>query len=324
MDERLIRLFAGELTDQEKADTLRALLDDKALKEQYKELKNIHALLTLSDYPEDRSDYISLQYKHLRKNERRHKLLVNLAACLKYAAVLAIIILITHKITLYNYKDLPEITNTLYVPGGQRVCLSLQDGTRVWLNAQSTLVYPALFSGRDRRVTVEGEAYFEVAKDEKRPFKVVSQNVELEVLGTTFNIRSYPKEGFIQTSLIEGKLRISDLQGYHFDPVMLTDKDRVTIKESEIVRDTIMHNDHFLWRDGIYSFENELLTDILKKLEIYYDVTIIVNDPTAFQWEFTGKVRQRDGIENILGTLQKLHKFSIEKDDEKNIIFLSK
>lgn len=326
MDERVVRLFAEGLNSQEKTDLLREISHDEKLKKQYIELKNLYGLLSLSGYTTENKDNINTQYGHLQNSIKRRKLYRGITTCLRYAAVFVLLVVATYKITLLinSDQDMQAVTNTLYVPGGQRICLTLQDGTIVWLNAQSTLRYPAFFSDKERRVIVEGEAYFEVAKNAKKPFVVVSQNVELEVLGTTFNIRSYPEEEYIQTSLIEGKLKVSDAKRGLFEPVILTDNDRLTVMDAELVKDTISHKDYFLWREGIYSFENEPLTDILKRLEAYYDITIIVKDPAAFQWKYTGKVRQRDGIEPILRTLQKIHKFTIEKDDGSNVITLSK
>lgn len=99
--------------------------------------------------------------------------------------------------------------------------------------------------------------------------------------------------------------------------------EQVTIKNGTIQTGSIPHPDYFLWRDGIYSFENELLIDILRKLQLYYDVKIIVKDPSIFKWEYTGKFRQRDGIDEILRMLQRIHKFKIQKDEDSNTITLS-
>ena len=102
-----------------------------------------------------------------------------------------------------------------YVPAGQRVKLTLQDGTEVWLNSQTKLTYPALFSGKERRVTVDGEAFFDVAKNPEKPFIVSSQGVEMKVLGTKFNVHSYPGKETIQTlSLIHISAEKAASSGY--------------------------------------------------------------------------------------------------------------
>ena len=111
-------------------------------------------------------------------------------------------------------SELPEdlsadVMNTLYTPAGQRAQLILQDGTEVWLNAKSKLIYPARFTGEKRQVEVEGEAFFKVAKDPSRPFIVSTHDVDMKVLGTQFNVYSYPETGYVQTSLLEGSVCVS-------------------------------------------------------------------------------------------------------------------
>lgn len=88
--------------------------------------------------------------------------------------------------------------------------------------------------------------------------------------------------------------------------------------------DKIPYNDYFLWTDGIYSFDNEPLGNILRRMELYYDVKIVVEDPSISNWKYRGKFRQRDGIDEILRMIQRIHKFKIEKDEENNTIILSK
>src|SRR5690606_29570385 len=98
---------------------------------------------------------------------------------------------------------------TLSTPKGGTYQVTLSDGTKVWLNAESTLKYPADFSGAERTVTLIGEAYFSVVKDTKRPFKVITDGQEIEVLGTEFNVSAYPEESEIKTTLVVGKVRLS-------------------------------------------------------------------------------------------------------------------
>ena len=157
---------------------------------------------------------------------------------------------------------------------------------------------------------MEGEAFFDVAKNPERPFIVSSQGVEMKVLGTKFNVHSYPGKETIQTSLLEGGLKVyfphAESKG-----VILKPDEQVTIKGNQMKIGSLPHADYFLWRDGIYSFINEPLIDIVK-------------DQSIYNWEYTGKFRQRDGIDQILHMIQKIHKFKISKDEEKNIFTLSR
>ncbi|MTU74433.1 DUF4974 domain-containing protein, partial [Parabacteroides merdae] len=158
--------------------------------------------------------------------------------------------------------------------------------------------------------------------DKHKPFIVSSQGIETKVLGTQFNICSYRKNNDVRTSLIEGSLQIY-FTGKENESIILSPNEQISIKNGTIKVDTISHHDYFLWKEGIYSFKDELLVDILNKLQLYYDVRIIIRNPSINQEKYTGKFRQRDSIDDILRMLQKIHKFKIQKDEENNIITLS-
>jgi ferric-dicitrate binding protein FerR (iron transport regulator) len=254
---------------------------------------------------------------------KKQRKLIRLVA--QYAAVALLLIASTFFTTKYflGHANNDEEINTLFVPAGQRAQLTLHDGTSVWLNAQSTLTYPARFSGKSRRVTVSGEAYFDVAKNSKKPFIVSTQDMEMKVLGTQFNVYSYPGAGCIKTDLIEGSLRVYNKESPNVG-VTLKPNEQIVVKDGKMFPGEIRNSDYFLWKEGIYAFENERLLDIIEKLQLYYDVKIIVKDPEIFNVRYTGKFRQRDGIDEILRIIQKIQKFNVQKDTENNIITITK
>lgn len=324
MEEQIEKYLQGKLDAQERLEFLRSVEVDVERKREFMEYKNTYALLSLADHDMDNHDnlraYDSFKRK-IKKNRIRHFIMNTL----KYASAVILLVLSTFWFaTTYNSSSSgSDVINSLYVPAGQRVQLTLHDGTTIWLNAQTTLKYPALFSGRERRVTVEGEAFFDVAKDLEKPFIVSSQGVDMKVLGTKFNVYSYPSEEYVRTSLVEGALQVYFSQNEK-ECVLLRSNEQVTVKGHKIEKSPIIHKDHFLWREGIYSFDKEPLINILKNLELYYDVRIEVKDPSIFEYEYTGKFRQRDGIDQILLMIQRIHKFTIKKDEEHNVIVLSK
>lgn len=324
MDEQIKKYFQEELNIAERLDLLKGVEADSELKQQFIEYKNMHALFALSD-PADNKEESRQGYLRFTQNIRSRKIRRFTLQTVGYAATIALLIASTYWFTANTFgkQTYADVMNTLHVPAGQRVKLTLQDGTDVWLNAQSTLTYPALFSDNERRVTIEGEAFFDVAKDAQKPFIVSSQGVEMKVLGTRFNVDSYPGSDRIQTSLVEGSLQIYAPLS-RSGVVILKPDEMVTIQGHKMKVTAIPHSDHFLWKEGVYSFKNELLIDILKKLELYYDVKIVVQDPSIFKWEYTGKFRQRDGIDKILQMIQHIHKFTVRKDEKNNIITLSK
>lgn len=324
MDKQIEQYFEGALNTAQRLEMLKRVEADSELKEQFIAHKNSYALLALSDTGKDEEESRH-SYSRFMSKIRRQQVGRFVLRGMGYAATLALLVATTYWFTARHFESqtVSDAVNTLYVPAGQRVKLTLQDGTTVWLNAQSTLTYPALFAEKERKVSIIGEAFFDVAKNPERPFIVTSQGVEMKVLGTQFNVDSYPGQGHIQTSLIEGSLQISIPQSGAAGIILRPDE-RATIENGRLTVSTIPHADQFLWKEGIYSFDNELLIDILKKLELHYDVKIVVNDPSIYTWEYTGKFKQRDGVEKILQMIQRIHKFSIRKDEINKTIILDK
>lgn len=327
MDERIEKYFNEELSSTERVQFLHEVDSNETLKKQFVEYQNLYALLNLSPQIENRK--IGKQkydrFVHQKQNRILRKLWLGR---ISYAAAILILVVSSSLLTLW-YTQNEEVAfvanemNTLYTPAGQRACLVLQDGTEVWLNAKSKLVYPAQFTGEERRVKVEGEAFFNVAKDSVKPFIVSAMDVDMKVLGTQFNVYCYPDAGYVETSLLEGSVRVF-FSGKEKEGILLKPDQQVTAANGKMVVKPIRLNEHFLWRDGVYAFENEPLIDILKKLELYYDVKIVVEDTTMFNETYTGKFRQRDSLDDIFKILQQIRSFKFCKDTENNIITLSK
>ena len=213
MNERIHKYFYEELSTEERLSLLRDVEASEELKKEFVEYQNLYALLNLGHQVQDKTigkqkyDCFILQKQHSVMWKRWTRRI-------GYAAAILILVVSTSILT-YWYAQ-PEqaeflsenVMNTLYTPAGQRAQLVLQDGTEVWLNAKSKLIYPASFTDDKRNVTIEGEAFFKVAKDPSRPFIVSTHDVDMEVLGTQFNVCSYPATGYVQTSLLEGSVRV--------------------------------------------------------------------------------------------------------------------
>lgn len=318
MDDRLLKYFLGELDDSQRLQLLRDINDDESLKGEYIRLQNIFALTHLVDHEKDEEEARKSFRQFVRRVEakRKREFIKSIG---KIAAFALVLITSTVFLTLhFVQKPTREIaTNTLYVPAGQRAQLTLEDGTTVWLNAQYTLTYPSHFAGKERKVAITGEAFFDVAKNPRKPFIVESQDIRLEVLGTQFNVYEYPQTGYSRIALIEGSVKIyrGDNES---DNIVLKPNQEVILQGENVSISEITNPNHFLWKDGIYCFENERLLDIIEKLQLYYDVTIRVEDPEIFNVRYTGKFRQRDGIDEILRIIRKIHPFHIVKDKRLN------
>ena len=147
---------------------------------------------------------------------------------------------------------------------------------------------------------------------------MTTQDEKIRVLGTKFNVHSYPDAKQIRTSLIEGTVQVF----YKNSQIILKPNEECIAQDGKLTVSNIENPDMLLWRSGIYSFNNERLVDIIHKLELYYDVTINIANPKLQDICYTCKFRQRDGIEKILYTIQKIHHFGIEINKERNVITL--
>lgn len=319
MKQQIEKYFGGELDEHEKRAFLRQVKSDKALRSAYISYQNELALFSFSNAVVNEKDSRRHYSQFIEKNKRK-RIYMLVIKSMKYAAVFILLVFSVYSFYFNFYSSQTPVTETsLYVPASQRIQLTLQDGTEVWLNAQTRLTYPTHFSEKERRVTVEGEAFFKVAKDDNKPFIVTSNDIDIRVLGTEFNIYSYPEESASRVSLIEGSLQIKLLDS-GTEKVILKPNEEVCIQNNQMLISPIQDADYFLWRDGIYSFTDEKLGEIFKKLELYYDIEINVKKPSILEWKYTVKFRQRDGIDEILRLLQRIHKFSITRDEENNTI----
>lgn len=326
MDERIYKYFYEELSTEDRLSLLRDVEADGELKKQFAEYQNQYALLNLGHQLQDRTAG-KQKYNRFMQKKQQATLRKQLFRGLGYVAAILVLVVSSGLFT-YRYVQprkpvslSANVMNTLYTPAGQRAQLILQDGTEVWLNAKSRLTYPAHFTGDSRKVAIEGEAFFKVAKDPSRPFIVSTHDVDMKVLGTQFNVCSYPENEYVQTSLLEGSVCVF-FPDKENEGIILNPNQQVTVSNGRMKVEPIRLKEHFLWRDGIYAFENEPLTDILKKLELYYDVKIVVKNTSLFKGTYTGKFRQRDSLDDVFRVLQQIHKFKVEKDIERNIVTL--
>lgn len=178
---------------------------------------------------------------------------------------------------LITYQINPGIqeakSNTLSTPKGGQYQVILSDGTKVWLNAASSLSYPTTFTGNERKVLLKGEAYFEVAKNEKQPFKVLTDRQELLVLGTHFNINSYEDEPEIKTTLLEGSVKVSALQTNH--TILLKPGEQAALKKTGKLKvDQIDAENAVAWKSGLFQFQGSGIQEALRQMARWYDLTI--------------------------------------------------
>lgn len=167
--------------------------------------------------------------------------------------------------------------NQVIIPYGKRSQITLADGTQIWLNSGSQLIYPATFEKGSREVYLTGEAYFDVTPDPSRPFYVITQDLKVRVLGTRFNVSSYHDDPSTQTVLVSGKVSVGRNRNFS-KPVELVPGERILYKRSDqaLVKDKVEINRYVSWIDGYMIFENEPVSELFKKLGRFYNSKIII------------------------------------------------
>lgn len=190
----------------------------------------------------------------------------------------------------------PAGMNKIETPAGGQYQVILPDGTKVWLNAASSLSYPTAFTGHERKVILSGEGYFEVAKNKDMPFRVESPSQEVEVLGTHFNISAYTDDRTAITTLLEGSVKLNG------KTILQPGEQSVNSGTAITVRQTDTEN-AIAWKNGKFKFTNENITDLMRKVARWYNVEIIYDGPMTNK-DFSGSVSRFDHISRILDVLE--------------------
>ena len=216
----------------------------------------------------------------------------------------------------------PIAMQTISVPAGQCVNVTLPDGSNIWLNAQTTIQYPVSFNKDNRQVKLDGEAYFDVAKDSKRPFIVNTKECSVEVLGTKFNIDAYSSRDKFETVLMEGSVKVSMLD----DPtqaVSLKPNNKVYRSNGKLLTQKVSNYERYRWKEGLICFVDEPFKVVMEDFEKFYGLTIVVNNQKVTQYLYTGKFKQTDGVDYALSLLQKNIHFTYQRDRENHIVYIN-
>lgn len=239
---------------------------------------------------------------------------------LRYAAVFFAAALLS---TVFNYYFLNKYASTgsevfasINSPRGQTTSLTLFDGTTVWLNSGSTLKYSNHFGNTNRVVQLEGEALFEVKKDQNNPFFVEMGNSKIKVHGTTFNAKNYHAEK--EVVLLEGKIEFID-KG---ENVFLKPNDRLIENKQtgKITIDQVEASNYSSWIGGKIYFDNESLENLSLRLERWYDIEFVFEKPNIKSYKFTGVINKNKSLDYSLRIIQLTNKVKFRKETDKIII----
>ena len=311
-EELLLRFLTKTCTQEELGEVAKWISEDKANADWLFGMEDIWAAKNVIRYS-DRKE-IDTAFRRFTqtvtelkpKQAVKRQLYTN---WMKYAAAVAIVFLLTANIyQAFRNKSSDEVASSIIeVPVGQRVTITLADGTRVWLNSGSILSYPTRFDHKNRIVRLDCEGYFEVMADTKYPFVVNTAMLDVKVLGTKFNVQAYPDED-IAVALFEGQLHVqADTQS-----AMMAPDELVTwSKQSGLVHyknKTVQHTRR--WTSGELMFMDEPLADIAKALQRRFGVTIIIENPGLANETFTCRTQPNATLEQVLNLLKSTQKLN--------------
>lgn len=311
MDDKLLQLYFEGNTTDEQSHLITAWIDESDAHLLY--YQQLCRLYEISLWHE------SSDVAHCSEPSFSWKKIVS--GTLKIAAIFAFGFFLSYWTHLPQEETRP-LMQTVYAPSGQNARLTLCDGSKVWLNAGSTLSFPTQFTDNKRTVILEGEAFFEVQSNKEKPFIVSTAGYTIKALGTSFNVNAYKQSCEFETALLTGQVEVSNLA--KTQTIMLTPNNRVVLIDNKLKTFPIQDSSYFLWREGIVCF-NESLADVLDKLELYFNVEIQIKNKRILQSKehCTGKFRTRDGLDHILNVLQLTSHFSYTKDEDKNLIIIN-
>lgn len=303
----LTRYFQGECSEWEKEAIRIWLESDESHKKQFiRERIRFDASVIVDE------DKIS--------SSSTSKVKIFLWNTLKVASAILILIGSSYFFNLSQSDKPNNLLQSIYVPPGSRTSVTLPDGSLVWLNSNTSFKYPTTFASENRVVELDGEAYFEVMKNEGKSFIVKTNKYNVEVLGTTFNVEAYANEASFKTGLFTGKVKLYKEQQENKSLYLKPGE------AAELIGDALQvssaNQNSFRWKDGLIILEDKSFTEIMRLFEKYYDVQIIIKNDKTKELGYKGKLRISDGIDHALRVLQKDFRFTFKREEDTNIIYI--
>ncbi|MEL7588593.1 MAG: FecR domain-containing protein [Prolixibacteraceae bacterium] len=226
---------------------------------------------------------------------------------LRYAAVFILAFLLGG-FSLFMLRNNPDdgktAFNEIIVPAGESSEVILADRTHVWLNSGARMRYPSNFRGKTREVNLIGEAFFEVSRDEEKPFHVVTPGLTVDVLGTSFNIEAFDQSSFTNVTLVAGKVKLENPQGDVLAVLSPHEKASYDTGTGEVEITKVNTSLYTSWKEGIIFFKDEKLGDIAKKIERWYSVKIVFDDIQVRDLKFTGSILKNKPVDQIMEILK--------------------
>lgn len=310
-DEKLIAYISGEITSEiEIVEILDWIESSAENQKRYNQLKNLWVVSGL-DHP----DQVKIPAFSYPEPKRILLQYTQFGSLLKYAAVF-ILAFAMGSLSLYFFNrnqntELSSLYNTIEVPNGERSQISLYDGTKVWLNSGTKFKYPVAFSRNTRDVFIEGEAFFDVAKDKKHPFIVNAGKLKVEVLGTRFNVCAYPEDGEFTTTLEEGSVNATNTA--NGQQMQLKPGEQVILnRETNGLKYQKVNTDLYTsWKENLLRLEDAPFEEVIKKMERWYDVKITVDPAINTRERYTMTIKT-ESLREMLQLVSRTTKINYE------------
>ena len=299
MDYSIINKYlAGEASETEVQAVFQWIDSAPENRQEFIQYKKIWALTSRSE----ESREVGWNPDLLRTKTTPTRQLVNYT---KYAAAILVIfslgMTLQYIVSPKTSENLAYLADTrIEVPAGQMSSVILPDGTNVQLNSGSKLVYSSGFNSGERTVNLEGEAFFNVAKDKKHSFVIRTKSLDFKVYGTSFNVQAYPEDNEVNTTLVEGSLGVVGKTGNEI--VKLVPGENANFKEEnkKLVVSNVDLDLYTSWKDGMVTFRNEKLKDIARKIERWYNVQIVISNPKLADELYMGTIMKNKPIDQLL------------------------
>ncbi len=303
--ETLYKYFNNCATEEERKEVVAWVqASPENLKEFCRERNIYNALLLSTD-----------SIRHTQYDFRRHYRI----QLLRIASVVILLLAVAFGSFCFTMGDRIVPIYSLSVPAGNSNTLLLPDGTKVWLNAESTIKYPSSFLGLQRSIEIEGEAYLEVAHNRWRPFIINTPNGQVKVLGTKFYLSSNSEEKDFMVSLIEGSVKISSGD----KSATLKPGYRAQFKDGEFKQSVIRSLETELWKNGIYYFKDKPFDELMEGFEKCFGVKISIDQEIKSTERYTGKFYRYNGVQHALQALQHDFDFDFKWNKEFNTILIT-
>ena len=314
IDDTLLYRFVARETDEQENAAVNKWAEDK---ENYDHLSKIYKVYMLSRFALGSKTAESVREERAAKElrERRRRIFLRTVSGVAAAVLLGVFFLSGgYLMKRHDDRMIAETVNTISVPAGNKMEITLSDGTKVLLSPCSELRYPVIFKGKERKVSLSGKAYFSVTHDERQPFVVSTFASDVVVLGTKFNVKADEERQAFRVALVEGSVKVCG-HGEDSKEMLMRPGETVVLKDGALTLGDANVASETSWTQGILNLNGMDFEEVMREIEKVYDVRIrleCVNIPVLRYT--TGELRVSDGIDTALRNLQNFADFTYSKD----------